>query len=1111
MSESESIRAQNNYDNFVENLPLGIILFDKNYRIEEVNNNLFSFGVLNFTGKEEIIGEIFSKEIFNAGLISADFGEENLPVEIPVKSLQTPQGIYSITLKAVPFYDGGSFNGGIAVIEDHLFKSVEISKNEPDKYISILKCFHNAVTIFDEDGKIIALKTDADFSDFMDESVNSVEKLFIKTELQNAAEKLLRESEGIKSSSVEVVIDGVLFKLTAQKKNGGKNFGILTFDRLSESGINRSKEEINELLKFQYISESIVDSVLGLDESGSIEFWSAGAEKIFGFKRSEVFGKFIGKVIKSIDSNYFKSLTELLDSKGIWESEIRYIDKNESVKFLNLKLTAVNIEGRKSILGIAADITARTEMERELKISEERYRNIVTSSVEFILLLDLDKKITYANPAFIENSGFELEELSGKDFRSVIDEEFLKEKKNLEKELFGSSPHAFEFPLKKKDGAAIFVHANITPHFDLNEEPKYYSVFITDITKIKEAEKDFLLIRSVFEASMDGIAVLQDRKIALANDAFAQMFAFDSLKDSLNTDPVDLCVESDIAKFAGALQSLERNKKKFIRLEFEGKKINDETLFLNTSLTSYSAMGESFIVAIFRDITETKSAEEKLINSEERYRHITSAINDFLWMAERKNGNLTPVFYTSAVERMLGYTSEDFLGKKFLWFRIIHPKDRTMVLNQLRAAYADPARENAELEYRAVNRKGNILWIRNKININRAEDESIISVVGLVSDITLSKRAEEELKRSAEELRTLNESKDRFISIISHDLRTPFSSILGYTDMLLGDRQLPEEKQVEYTLYIQESAKNMLELVNALLDWTRLQTGRIKFETKRLEANVLANKSISMLNGTAMQKNINLVSSIDRQTLIHADESLMLQAFNNLVSNAIKFTKPGGNITISAEQLPEEHLVRFSVKDSGVGIRKEDMDKLFRVDSKFTSPGTAGEKGTGLGLSLVREIVEKHGGKIWVKSKIGHGAEFLFTIPVSSTTIMIVDDILTDRILYTKLIHSIMPEYIIKDAPHGKAAFEAIKSISPLLVITEHKMPLMSGYELVKQVQLSDEINFKPAFIILSRKLNKSIISSYKELGLKYIFSKPVDLDQFRLAINNSLKEALVS
>jgi PAS domain S-box-containing protein len=480
-------------------------------------------------------------------------------------------------------------------------------------------------------------------------------------------------------------------------------------------------------------------------------------------------------------------------------------------------------------------------------------------------------------------------------------------------------------------------------------------------------------------------------------------------------------------------------------------------------------------------------------------------------MAERKNGNLTPVFYTSAVERMLGYTSEDFLGKKFLWFRIIHPKDRTMVLNQLRAAYADPARENAELEYRAVNRKGNILWIRNKININRAEDESIISVVGLVSDITLSKRAEEELKRSAEELRTLNESKDRFISIISHDLRTPFSSILGYTDMLLGDRQLPEEKQVEYTLYIQESAKNMLELVNALLDWTRLQTGRIKFETKRLEANVLANKSISMLNGTAMQKNINLVSSIDRQTLIHADESLMLQAFNNLVSNAIKFTKPGGNITISAEQLPEEHLVRFSVKDSGVGIRKEDMDKLFRVDSKFTSPGTAGEKGTGLGLSLVREIVEKHGGKIWVKSKIGHGTEFLFTIPVSSTTIMIVDDILTDRILYTKLIHSIMPEYIIKDAPHGKAAFEAIKSISPLLVITEHKMPLMSGYELVKQVQLSDEINFKPAFIILSRKLNKSIISSYKELGLKYIFSKPVDLDQFRLAINNSLKEALVS
>jgi signal transduction histidine kinase len=179
----------------------------------------------------------------------------------------------------------------------------------------------------------------------------------------------------------------------------------------------------------------------------------------------------------------------------------------------------------------------------------------------------------------------------------------------------------------------------------------------------------------------------------------------------------------------------------------------------------------------------------------------------------------------------------------------------------LKAFYHDITRVSSQFEYRIINNLGSVVWIKNKINVLRGDDGKIQKVFGLTSDITLSKRAEEELKKSADDLKILNETKDRFISIISHDLRTPFSSILGFTDMLLSDRNLSEDKQIQYISYIQESSRNMLSLVNGLLDWTRLQTGRIQFEPQRLNAKYIITKSIQMLSGVALQKNINLVSS----------------------------------------------------------------------------------------------------------------------------------------------------------------------------------------------------------------------------------------------------------
>jgi signal transduction histidine kinase/CheY-like chemotaxis protein len=438
--------------------------------------------------------------------------------------------------------------------------------------------------------------------------------------------------------------------------------------------------------------------------------------------------------------------------------------------------------------------------------------------------------------------------------------------------------------------------------------------------------------------------------------------------------------------------------------------------------------------------------------------------------------------------------------------KIIHPDDFADVKKKLSSLTRSNIQNSGEMDFRIINKQGNIVWVRNKVNFIKNSSGEIQKVYGLVSDITLKKRAEEEMKKSTEDLIKLNETKDRFLGIISHDLRTPFSSILGFTDLLANDEELTNEERKQYVKYIQESSKSMLSLVNSLLDWTRLQTGRIKFEPERIDSNSLIEKSIHSVSGDALRKRIEIYSTVSKGKFIFVDKSLINQVFNNLLSNAIKFTNSNGRITISVRPASTLSFLEFSVRDTGQGIKEENLDKLFSVDTKFTTEGTAGEKGSGLGLSLVKEIVEKHGGIIWAESEYGNGSNFKFTLPVASANILIVDDNRTDGLLYSKILKNITPDYTVDLASNGVEALEKIKSSTPALVITDHSMPEMDGYNLVKQLKKEGLLG-KPQVIVLSTEMDRNIIEDYNELGVEYVFQKPVNLRSFKQAVEKSLRK----
>ncbi len=236
------------------------------------------------------------------------------------------------------------------------------------------------------------------------------------------------------------------------------------------------------------------------------------------------------------------------------------------------------------------------------------------------------------------------------------------------------------------------------------------------------------------------------------------------------------------------------------------------------------------------------------------------------------------------------------------------------------------------------------------------------------------------LKRAQEDLLEANATKDKFFSIIAHDLKNPFNALIGLSKLLLNNYDgFNDVKRKDFVQMIHRSSEQGFKLLENLLDWSRMQTGKMEWQPHEIDLNIYAFENISLLNAAAENKNIRLSSLIAKDTMVYADANMIRMVIRNLLSNAIKFTPEGGEVTISSRQT--DGYEEVTVSDTGIGMSEEDIGKLFRIDVHHSSPGTADEQGTGLGLILCKEFVEKNGGKIWVKSEVGKWSEFKFSAP----------------------------------------------------------------------------------------------------------------------------------
>jgi CheY-like chemotaxis protein len=360
------------------------------------------------------------------------------------------------------------------------------------------------------------------------------------------------------------------------------------------------------------------------------------------------------------------------------------------------------------------------------------------------------------------------------------------------------------------------------------------------------------------------------------------------------------------------------------------------------------------------------------------------------------------------------------------------------------------------------------------------------------------------LVQQQEKLKMQLDERDKFINIISHDLRSPFTSLLGFSEILINEPNLSPGERVEYMDYIHDASKTQLQFINHLLDWSRLKTGKIKIEPKRISLKDIVSNRVSLVTRLAISKDIEIHTEIDDNIFVSVDERLVGDSIGNLLENAIKYSEKRKTIEVKAERF-KEGMIEVCVKDEGIGIAESNQSKLFRIDQKHITPGTEGEKGSGMGLNLVKEIVDKHGGEVWFYSVPGEGSEFHFTIPEAQSIILIVEDDPEVRHLYKRIIDNVQVNYKVVEAGNGYEAMSNVLSEMPSLVITDHDMPLMNGIQLIEAIRKRDRRNKIP-IIVISAKFDDDVIKGYTKFGVTNLIPKPFDTAE----LSNLIKESLL-
>lgn len=618
----------------------------------------------------------------------------------------------------------------------------------------------------------------------------------------------------------------------------------------------------------------------------------------------------------------------------------------------------------------------------QLKDSEEKYKSILENSLNAHFLIQPDGYILEANKAALDMFGYTIDEMRALGRSEIMDTadpklvSYLKEREErgfAKAELTGIRKNGERFP-----------HEISSVSFRDSNGVQRTSVSMVDITERKKAEDNQKSVesalrdeRELLRTLIDNIPTsifvkdLQSRKV-LVNKAECEFMGVNDPSELLGKDNFEL-LPVDFAKQVSAEdKEVLTTGKAIINSELTVTWIDGTTrCILCSKIPLYDNGKISGLLGLTHDITKIKEAETALLESEKKFRRIFENIQDVFYQTDQE-GIVTEV--SPSIEKHSGYTRDEIIGKPVtdFYFSVVDRQQLVDTIKKNRIVTDFEVRlktKAGEKRYSSVNAQ---LIVRNG---------EVFGTEGSMRDVTDRKLHEDSLKSLNSDLNTLNDQKNKLLSVIAHDLRNPISGCVALLEVVFMDiENSSKDELVEYMGMMQTGVLNAHELLEDLLEWARIQFHSVDFIPSLIDD--LAGDvrhTMNKLNPIAEAKQIDLKQKINEGLQIRADKHMLASIIRNLVTNAVKFSNKGGTVLISAER--KDNGILFSVVDNGIGIPSDDIGKLFSNSTGFTSYGTSGEKGTGMGLGLCRSFVEKHGGRIWVESSQDIGSTFYFNIP----------------------------------------------------------------------------------------------------------------------------------
>jgi len=715
-----------------------------------------------------------------------------------------------------------------------------------------------------------------------------------------------------------------------------------------------------------------------------------------------------------------KLLGELIDDKrDLYQMNKRYIAKDG--KIIHALCTVSRIKDRvskkKYIIGLIENITEQRNISSKLTAEQSLFLALLENIPDSIYFKDINGHYIKVNEAKAKKHGLKPEQLVGKTGFDLFDTVLATKALNDEQLIIKTGKPIIGKEEKEElpGGKTIWVSTTKMPLYD--SAGKIIGTFgiSRDITQIKQSQdivnESEQLYRSLFEGSDDGMFFTSEGIIIDCNQTVLDIFKCDR-SFVVGHPPSDFSPEVQPDGRNSYESSADKISKAFNgepqRFYWQHKRPDGSLIDCEISLKVITIGGKKIVQATMRDFTE-RVRSEKIQHALYQISEAAYTASDMYTLYKRIHEEITTLMPVKNIYIALYDEKADMISFPYFVDEFDPPQPpkkpgKGLTEYILRKGEACLITSQRDLELRKLGETELIgapaaIWLgvplklggktRGVLVVQDYENEKAYGEDGLqlltfvaeqIAQVIERKRNSDAVKKYTEELKQLNSTKDKFFSIIAHDLKNPFITILGFSDLLHTDyAELSDEERLFYIDEMKKSAEISHSLLQNLLLWSRAQTGRIEFNPHKLNLYTIVLENTELLKASAGRKQIGITSNIPEDISVLADEDMLNTIIRNLLTNALKFTNKGGKIEVGTSK--QNEFVEIIVSDTGVGMSEAVRQTLFKLDATHSTSGTEDEAGTGLGLILCKEFVEKQGGSIHVESEVGKGSKFIFSLP----------------------------------------------------------------------------------------------------------------------------------